>query len=1111
MSDTRTARTNFVQNARLLVQKFSPFLEYINERELLSSLFGGGQDGLERTVEGDESLIRPNSLTFSFTDDFLSFQSGALTTYDFYTNYLTSIFEDVDIEDKQGVIDVLTTNGIGLAYSENAVSNLQTTSDQTSTASDTSLRTSIDLRNILDEASRNFAKYSAESTFAIYYPIQNSPLNIYEPAANSLNVSYGILASSVTTNRTLEDQVDTDSRVIEARSALEQFLNENPETLDREQLRQRDRLQRELETVLTRTRDRLARNISSTTRTRNLEAFDLGINNNIESPNSYGESDSGPNIVSVLINDVNLVPGNRDTGITELFMNFIPPIEMSRAVPYLDISVCTRDTINGVARPKVTSLSEALGMEDNLTRNPNEISSLETGDATQFGNTNFGIATGIELFTAPQTMFDANNFKELDELAPNQIRNPIDRFRPPASFSGFNVDIVSAGAGMISHKSAKMKLTVHDRGRFSDFGHFVRPELYSSTHLLVEYGWSHPDNDIEVNPYGFLINTLRTTEKYTITNSSFTMGDSGEIEVNLDLFARGAEQMAYNDISRGEGVEPIIQQIDSAIREINNALNGLRATNSAEEIVDIFPSNILSAITSTDASITARSDELDRAISQFINSTQNNQNTNIQSIRTSLINIYGSGANDSSSLSSKLKNTIATSLERKHRMLNNNVDPFLVPESIRQINPSRRNQNLDTGEISFNSTNYVSLGKLLMIYLARPLASTKNFKEVQLLFYPFNANASNMYQYSTASFPIKKQEFVDALARETRLTANLPLSRFSMMLNRNFVSNQASEAYGFSNLYGPADEHGRRQLAAQFEGQQANLIGAKQTLLKYIYGGDAEAEAVFNLPSLVIYPESVHVKRISGDPSEQDLFDTILKLHIFDQRATKHETAIQFYQAVVGGKLNAVRRSTRRSNQMGHVQSAENGLRTALESGLVRFPNVQNEDIDLTAEIPQTFQVQGGMAGIKNLMRKIAPTIRFGSQGSAATKINFQSISDPLLNTVHILRANDGREVPPGSQDGGLPLRIAPTSVSMTTFGYPWFHYGQQFFIDFDTGTTADNLYAINSVSHQIAPGSFSTTVNMTPLSDAWGTYKALSDEIANAINVINNSLSDIE
>ena len=84
---------------------------------------------------------------------------------------------------------------------------------------------------------------------------------------------------------------------------------------------------------------------------------------------------------------------------------------------------------------------------------------------------------------------------------------------------------------------------------------------------------------------------------------------------------------------------------------------------------------------------------------------------------------------------------------------------------------------------------------------------------------------------------------------------------------------------------------------------------------------------------------------------------------------------------------------------------------------------------------------------------------------------------------------------PNGDLPGGLPLQIIPCEVNISCLGNPLIDFMQQFFIDFQTGTSIDNLYAVVGMSHKISAGEFSTDIKMAPL-DAWGRYRSLIERV---------------
>tara|TARA_Y100000592_G_C5404094_1_gene284683 strand:- start:688 stop:1047 length:360 start_codon:yes stop_codon:yes gene_type:complete len=111
-------------------------------------------------------------------------------------------------------------------------------------------------------------------------------------------------------------------------------------------------------------------------------------------------------------------------------------------------------------------------------------------------------------------------------------------------------------------------------------------------------------------------------------------------------------------------------------------------------------------------------------------------------------------------------------------------------------------------------------------------------------------------------------------------------------------------------------------------------------------------------------------------------------------------------------------------------------------------------------------------------------------------------MSDPSLMTVNMIRNQGGPEDPVGARESGLPLRVAPVQLSIETIGCPIWNFGQQLFIDFGTGTTVDNIYAVTGIDHSIAAGEFKTSVKLVQL-DSYGKFESIVDVVNDAVVAI--------
>lgn len=1125
----RTAEFQFLNRARRLVREFSPFMEFINERQFLAAILLGGNEseGGEEQAAGILEILERDELSEVaelIVSAFQSLNSGGALAANFYNNYrlLTQVGVLTAAEDEIGFVEddgELGLTVVATRSGEDLRSDLQIQIDRFHEAYN-------ELGLLLAGDSSNYNALALSSQLSIeQFHALGSTFVLSSPTTTDPDTNFLKQPEQPPRLEVFEDESFIDFNEPQIQAALQAATTGAPLLpVDSED-----------EAIGTRTRRTTRR--APEVDEGNLPPFKFNVK--LIDPNPE-DPEIGPNLVSLLVNDVSLMPANRDTGIAELFMNFIPTYEMSRAVPYLDIGLI----IPGAqGSDRVVSLASALngGIPDGLDPDTNPADLLYGADRDDVQEIDLtsstGLATGIELFTAPQTLVANQGFVEPDDLAAQgsgRVATPLDRFAPLASFNGISFDI-AASHGLIAYKQAKMSITVHDRGRLHELGAFIRPELYSRVHMYVEYGWSHPDNDIEKNPFGYLINTLRSTEKFTISNSKFNMDASGKVSIDVDLTTRGSERLTLSDISKGEGVEAVTEKINDVIRTIQDALAAFRqeqggGSQAATQVSEIFAENVLGAVSTTDASVSTVDDELSRNIQETIRRLQDAEDSNLKDVRAGLVQLYGDGGtNDGADppLTRQLQATIAASLERKRRVLYNGLDPFLPVSNFRQVD--RRGT---LSDLSLSSTDeYVSLAKLLMNFVGKPLAATKRFDEVQFLFYPFNTDSGNLRNKSVASFPIKRSEFLKLMQDESRLSANMPLERFLSLLDRTFVSDQANEAYGLSSLYQPADENGNRELIEALQDDATEVVNLKQQLLRDIYGS-SDAEARFRMPSIKFHVEAVPRRsytvtgrdvtgeglRVNFDDAEPSVStpnakaSTILRIHVMDEAATPHASAGDVYRSVREGQFNAIRqRLDPEEDAMGHQRNAEQALNLAEDFGILETAPAVSANPGEELQLPRTFRVRGGIGGIKRYLRRLVPTIRFGTPGSAATNATFSSNSDSALATINILRAGRQGDAPPGLKDAGLPLSIFPTEVELETIGFPFYTIGQQFFVDFDTGTTADNIYGVASFSHTIEPGKFKSQVKLVRTTDAYGEYRALVDQISNALNEIGDTGQDEE
>ena len=81
-----------------------------------------------------------------------------------------------------------------------------------------------------------------------------------------------------------------------------------------------------------------------------------------------------------------------------------------------------------------------------------------------------------------------------------------------------------------------------------------------------------------------------------------------------------------------------------------------------------------------------------------------------------------------------------------------------------------------------------------------------------------------------------------------------------------------------------------------------------------------------------------------------------------------------------------------------------------------------------------------------------------------------------------------------------MPLRVMPQQANITIFGCPFVNFAQYMFLDFETGTTVDNQYAITGVKHDFSPGKFTTSLTLS-YGDIYGKYENVVDSLSKALS----------
>ncbi len=773
------------------------------------------------------------------------------------------------------------------------------------------------------------------------------------------------------------------------------------------------------------------------------------------------------------------------------FLTAMPTIELSRAVPFVDVNFQFRSDQDGSGaltaegRHRVPSLIKFL--EGAIKAEGASQMLAKSYDKTEKGTNSKISEIDMGIFTAPQTLVNPDLRYDAAGGSSNVIAAEIgDRFRPLASLSSIHIDVVASPSYTVAYKWMKMELILHDRTRLAEIANLIRPAVYTNTSLVIRYGWSHPDNS-STNAYAELINQMKVEERYAIKNASYSFDDVGQVKINLELSQLGENQLWLSRISESEKFQSLQAKIESVRDRIFNLIQDLGIpTESDTRAYQIM--NFVDNSTNSDVP----DKEINEKISKFISSVKAANPGAKKALAQELSELLEGKVKDKDKdikgLKEQLKNTVLSSMEEKYKGLQENPDPFLPnPEKdTEKIRYAKDIKGKITTVPKSEKKRYSvsSLAKIMTLFILQPLRQTGKFDEVQLIYYPFNDYCGNAGGTNIGQFPIDIGTFKKVMEDQVKKKGlrDMTVAEFGKLLNDAFIADPSSIAYGMSNSY-----VGRTGAELPKPKPNSNIESAQDALL-----GATGAGGVWKNPTVEFYLECLtkntppaadrNMSAKTGDGS-------ILRIHIYDKQSTPWDGFMKLKSALSRINSSTMKPDKNSKNQVPggkkQLQQAIADLKDALSLGGASF---EEKDGVLTLK---DFNV----TKIKKLISSFVPTLTYGTNNTGILKANLQSIQDPRLSTVNQLRQNAGTSTSPnGTGVSGLPLRVIPGQIQMMLLGCPLLSINQQFFIDFGTNTDLDNFYALTGVTHTISAGKFETSAKFIWM-DAYGSYENISTQ----------------
>lgn len=888
---------------------------------------------------------------------------------------------------------------------------------------------------------------------------------------------------------------------------------------------------------------------------------EYGVNKNPASP-----ATTRPALAVIQIYDSKKTITSRNTGGAQIFFNSIPPVELSRCVPYFNLSMITGDQpigtdkrLSGVSLSKAIMGSVSVDEWKGYSDMPYDsvLATVVTGrdiralqlfgiDTSDISASGVPGTVGMEIFTSPQTLAPVGSGGGIaryhdgaaintstgggsDALKAgggdaNRQVSVLDPFRPLASIESFSVAV--EGQFAFQHfKKAKMELKVYDRSRLHELAPLIRPQYLGKVKLLIEYGWSHPNGSAASgNPIGQFLNSTRARDIFIVSNVQMSMDQGGEVKLSVQLHTSGAPDMDGTHVSVGEESSAefkLIGEIIEALKIVRRRKQPKNAKSTALNSPDFFKS-----LRTTSAAMQLDKETINeiRAYIASVRDTPNASKDETTSATLCEQLLDGKGnTNEHKGLESLRKTTIADELAEKIKAVQFTPDPFLATSDALDAGMTKGyiNPPIDPaaprkeGDKNIKR-EYISLGKLITTFIGQPICSNGEISELQFIFYCFNVKAGFVRNLNMAQFPIHIDTFKQWYAKQIiRSGGDMSLSIFLMFVKKYFVSQQASHAYGLSNIYS-LDQDGYEVREEFSKGSKLQTEITKRMLAAYGSAKEGEAEVPlettdFTLPKMAYLIETVPRSVILSDgqlgaktPSNMNV--SIMRVHIFDRAHSTNVAPAMLAKAVLDNTIGVVAdwqgRTRGKGIDPGHMQDHARWMDLAKKARVI-------EPLKSTAQAgpggggPTKYKLACGLQALKNFISLGVPTIKIGTNSSIITGLAVSTQNNPLLANIAIQRAHrSGVGAPPGYAEGGLPLQILPQKLQLTCIGNPLLEYGQEYFIDLQTGTSADNFYRCMRINHVMGPGKFESSLDMT-IQDGFGRFEPAIDVAQGALQII--------
>jgi hypothetical protein len=797
--------------------------------------------------------------------------------------------------------------------------------------------------------------------------------------------------------------------------------------------------------------------------------------------------------------------GVSDTNLVKFFAQGIPSVELSQAVPYFDLKIIDRTLDSVITEGSVSRVGKGMSavkfikgfgeisdtdkhiLESELSPEGRGAQGLSSGSFTP------SIA-GMELFTLPQTYQGAH--KKYIDLNPDGLggdssrkNSIIDPFRPLMTIKQFKYTIDTSYVTMPTIRGT-LDIVLHDRSRMHEISPLIRPDQNSKQEFLIEFGWSHPRKD---TVYGKFLNASRQKRKFIVMSSNYSFDTSGQVSITVNLISKGGGAFANElpSAAPGSGAVEIFRELSETISALQEKLSSNRETTAA-----LSKSFALGKFTSAGDIITVKPDDLKKIRDQVKKYQRNAVKANevvqetLKSIDTACANVesYRTKVNDAYE---KMVALIDLSAESQTKSIDSSRkahDPWAECWDSVKAKPGMQDR--------FSTKTHISVGRLLSIICLPVLMKQEKWDQIDFMYYPCNKDSYGLQYFPTiASLPVKKTEFKQQLKmfRQTR-APNPPLLTLVHLVLKFVKEYKGNDSgWGLGGALTSIVNQKTGKIEAKYAGKKkATYLERMTKQASEIYGGPRRLKN----PSFKVDVETV--------PFEKDDTKSVLRISIMDGANDQYRTYSDLIRSIsseASGILSkAIPEPTddQAAADLIQVQKAFDQLTSIgylkpIDSSKITTATGDNQ---ITLAGNDKYAVLTGASRIKHFLSTILPTFKFGTEFSIIKSVSVSSNSDSALGLINLKRNMESADRPAGTEaDDSVPFEVLPTTLGLSTIGCPFFRHMQQYFFDYQTNTSIDNVYIVTGVEHNIAPGRFESTLKLSKV-EFYGTFENISSKL---------------